>query len=261
MIPGSLEYEIHRRDRPGDLHGGVLIATKQFLQLGEVKVSTSIKLLSATVKVDKSKVHAAAYYRPPNKSDEPYLGEVTAEFSLLKSNAKKCVLLIGGNHNLPDINWRDLTILSTQYPIRLNKTFHHIVADNSLDQIVDSPTRKDKTLELILTSHPSFKHKCKPMSSIGSSDHDLVLLDNSIKTTRLKPPRRNIYLWKRADVQGITADLRDLNIITQEHQDFDQSWQSLKTAILNTIEKRVPSMITSSKHTNPWMNTKIKRTI
>ena len=74
-----------------------------------------------------------------------------------KSNAKKCVLLIEGDFNLPDINWRDLTISSTQYPSRLNKTFLDIVADNSLEQIIDFPTRKDNTLDLILTSHPSFR--------------------------------------------------------------------------------------------------------
>ena len=44
-----------------------------------------------------------------------FLSKVTEEFSLLKSNVK-CVILIGGDFNLPDINWRDLTISSTQYP-------------------------------------------------------------------------------------------------------------------------------------------------
>ena len=155
IFPSSLEYEIHRRDRPGDPHGGVLIAAKEFLHFGEVKT-----LLSAPVKVDKPKVHVAAYYRPPNKSDEPYLGKVTEEFSLFKSNAKKCVLLIGGDFNLPDINWRDLAISSTQCPSRLNKTFLDIVADNSLEQIVDFPTRKDITLHLTLTSLPRDVNPC-----------------------------------------------------------------------------------------------------
>ena len=104
IIPGSLEYETHRRDRPGDPHEGVMIAAKKFLQLGEVKVSTSIELLSPTAMVNKSKVHVAAYYRPPNKSDKPYLGKDTEEFSLLKFDAKKCLLLIGGDFNLPHIN-------------------------------------------------------------------------------------------------------------------------------------------------------------
>ena len=129
-------------------------------------------------------------------------------------------ILNGGDINLPDINWRDLTISSTYYPSRLNKTFLDIVADNSLEQIVDLPTRKNITLDLILTSHPN---RCKPMSSIGSSDHNIVLLDTSIKATRPKPFRRKIYLWKRANVQGIKDDFRDLNISTQEHQDIDQA--------------------------------------
>ena len=62
-------------------------------------------------------------------------------------------------------------------------------------------------------------------------------------------------------MQSIKDDLRDLNISIQEHQDIDQAWESLKTAILNTIEKRVPSKMTTSRHTNPWMNTEIKRVI
>jgi hypothetical protein len=51
---------------------------------------------------------------------------------------------------------------------------HNTIADNNLEQIVDFPTRKDKILDLILTSHPSFKQRCKPMPSIGNSDNECL---------------------------------------------------------------------------------------
>ena len=67
----------------------------------------------------------------------------------------------------------------TQYPSRVSQAFLDIVSDNSLEQMVDFPTRKDKTLDLLFTSHPSHVEKCKPLPSIGNSDHDIVLLDTS----------------------------------------------------------------------------------
>ena len=62
-------------------------------------------------------------------------------------------------------------------------------------------------------------------------------------------------------MQSIKDDLRDPIISIQEYQDVDQALESLKTAIINTIEKRVPSKMTRSRHTNPWVNTEIKRVI
>ena len=79
----------------------------------------------------------------------------------------------------------------------------------------------------------------------------------SIKAIHPKPLRRKIYLWKRADVQGIKDDLQDLTDSIQGQQDINQAWRTLET----TIKKRVPSKMTTSRHTNPWMNTDIKRTI
>ena len=45
----QLGYDIQRRDRPSDAHGGVLIAAKKSLQLGEVEYSTSIEFISASI--------------------------------------------------------------------------------------------------------------------------------------------------------------------------------------------------------------------
>ena len=110
------------------------------------------------------------------------------------------MILLGGDFNLPDINWLDQSITGNQYPKKANQTLLDIIADNGLEQIVDFPTRKDNTLDLMLTTHPAFKLRCKPLPSIGNSDHDIVLLDMACKPFKPKPVKRKIYLWKKADV-------------------------------------------------------------
>ena len=131
--------------------------------------------------------------------------------SILKINVKekhrRDIFVIGGDFNLPDINWEEQTIINRQYPIKTNQTFLEIVADNGLEQIVDFPTRKDNTLDLMLLSHPAYKLRCKPLPSIGNSDHDIVLLDIACKPFKPKPVRRKIYLWKKADIYKIKEDL------------------------------------------------------
>jgi hypothetical protein len=58
--------------------------------------------------------------------------------------------------------WEEQTIINRQYPIKTNQIFLEIVADNGFEQIVDFPTRKDNTLDLMLQSHPAYKLRCKP---------------------------------------------------------------------------------------------------
>ena len=85
----------------------------------------------------------------------------------------KNIFLIGGYFNLPDINWETMRAEGTQYPSRVSQAFlDDIVSDKSLEQMVDFPTRKDKTLDLLFTSHPSYVEKSKPLPSIGNSDHE-----------------------------------------------------------------------------------------
>ena len=178
-------------------HGGVLIAAKKHLQLGDVRASQNVELINATVTAGKSKIHIAPYYRPPNKTEEHYLDTVKEEISTLKTKAKNRVFIIGGDFNLPDINWKDLTMPGSQYTNRLSLLFLEMVAETILEQLVDFSTRKDNTLDIFLTTHPSFKQICKPMPSIENSDHDIVLLDTSTTVRRPKPPRRKIFLWKK----------------------------------------------------------------
>ena len=148
----------------------------------------------------KKKMLVGAFYRSPDKTDEDYLNKVKEEISTIKEKHHRDIFVIGGDFILPDINWEEQTraIINRQYPIKTNQTFLEIVVDNGLEQIVNFPTRKDNTLDLMLLSHPAYKLRCKPLPSTGNSDHDIVLLDIACKPFKPKPVRRKIYVWKKS---------------------------------------------------------------
>ena len=54
--------------------------------------------------------------------------------------------------NLPDINWKSNIISSHQYNKVLNELFLSFLYDGNLDQLVNFPTRKDDTLDILLTT-------------------------------------------------------------------------------------------------------------
>ncbi|CAG2205462.1 unnamed protein product [Mytilus edulis] len=86
IFPDYLQYDIERRDRPKDPHGGVLIAAKQTLQLGNITKSGEIELLTGTIALEgKKKMLIGAFYRPPDKTDDTYLNTVKEEISTIKS--------------------------------------------------------------------------------------------------------------------------------------------------------------------------------
>jgi hypothetical protein len=140
VIPSFLGFDVHRRDRP-DSHGGVLLAAKQDLQLSDVETASNVELIKGSVRIQGGKkMTVAAYYRPPNRVDDGYLAATKEEVARLKKKSRRGVLLIGGDFNLPEVNWSSQTIQGRQCPSKFNQTFLNIIVDNNLEQQVDFPT-------------------------------------------------------------------------------------------------------------------------
>ena len=108
----------------------------------------------------------------------------------------------------------------------MSEALLNVIADNNLEQQVDFPTRNDNTLDLILTSRPGFKLRCKPLPATENSDHDVILYDTTLKPKRPKPPKRKMYLWKRANIDAVQEDFRDLSLAHHEKiTGINSSWE------------------------------------
>jgi len=261
IFPPELGYDIIRRDRTGDAHGGVLIAARTELGLTQINVSKKAETITGSIKVGNKAFIISSYYRPPNQQDSKFISETIAEFHALRNKHKRSTFLLGGDFNLPDVNWKNNNINGRQVPQAINSAFLQMAADLSLQQINENPTRGENILDLLFTSHPGNIQRCKTLPPIGNSDHDIILIDINSIVHRPKPPRRTIHLWKRANLDGIKAHLSG-NLEIFNNSDFlssSEMWTFIKKTIADAIDKNVPTKRTASRQNHPWMNTELRR--
>ncbi len=213
-------FQVFRKDRQGDAHGGVFIAIKDTLHPTEApELDVDAELVWARIDlVGHRSLHLASFYRPP-KTDDKYLKKLDASLSRI-SNTNGSVW-VGGDFNLPDINW-DVPILKTGSN---NPTLHQdlidMAAKHSLDQVVDKPTRGPNTLDLLFTNNKTAVNKVETLPPLGKSDHDIVFLNISLQPTIKKQKPRKIYLYDKADFSGMEKDLSEL-ASQFEHLDTSQ---------------------------------------
>ncbi|MCG7874753.1 MAG: hypothetical protein JAY78_00305 [Candidatus Thiodiazotropha taylori] len=179
----------------------------------------------------------------------------------LQTKHPKAITWIGGDVNLPDIDWENHTIKGHNYPISMSQYFLNTVYDIGSDQVVRFPTRGENTLDVFLTNRPSLIEKCKAVP--GVSDHDIVFIEASTRAIRTKSPQRKIFLWKHVNTEDLKPDVLHFSTrFTAQYSaatDVNTLWDALKEFTTSLLEDKVPSKMTSPRFSQPWISRKIKR--
>jgi hypothetical protein len=89
IFPAELGLDVIRRDREGDAHGGVLIASKSEYGLIQVNASKEAEMITGSIKLGNKQLMITSYYRPPNKQDIKYV-ESTICMHLLICRPSRC---------------------------------------------------------------------------------------------------------------------------------------------------------------------------
>ena len=120
-----------------------------------------------------------------------------------------------------------------------------IIGEHCLTQVVDIPTRNDKTLDVLFTNFPSPVNRVKGMPPIGKADHDIVYVEYDIKAKRLKQASRKIYLYKRTDMVGLKdhmTQFKDAHLSEDHsHMSINDMWVKFKTGFVEAFERFIPS--------------------
>ena len=123
-----------------------------------------------------------------------------------------CILIqcvIGGDFNLPDINWEEETVLPYATSATVS-TLLTLAKDFYLDQMITEPTRITETtantLELFFASNPTLINKVETIQ--GISDHEPVFIESSLCPIKVKIPTRKVSQYKKADYEGMKKELR-----------------------------------------------------
>ena len=256
------DFDIYRKDRP-NRGGGVLIAVKRNLCGEPIPSSGDAESVFCKIKMKgKKPLIVGSVYRPPNLDYESSKRVVNDFYDLADRN-KGATFWLGGDFNLPDIDWAELEIFGNQNSKNINSLFIEMAQDLGLNQVIDFPTRGTATLDLLFTNNPGFVKECSPLSGLG--DHEIVSIKSSLHPFRKKPTKRKIYLWNKVDEAKLQNAAHVLKFkflsLFSATSDVNDMWNFLKIEFTKIIEEYVPSKLTSSKCHQPWITTETKRLI
>ena len=136
LLPTDSPYTIYRRDR-NDGYGGVLIAIKDNLLSDPVEVNSDCEIMCRNIQnPGGDSVIVISAYRPPNSSKEYALDLLNAVKDVC-IRYPKSILMIGGDLNLPDIEWTTNYIKGHQYLKAINEHMLALEEDLGLSQLVN----------------------------------------------------------------------------------------------------------------------------
>ena len=110
------------------------------------------------------------------------------------SNRNAHVLVLG-DFNCRDIEWSYMQVPHEIQKRQSQQQLLDIIGEHYLTQVVNIPTRNDKTLDLLLTNAPSPVNRFKGMPPIGKAVYDIVYVEYDIKAKRIKQASRNFFLF------------------------------------------------------------------
>ena len=147
------------------------------------------------------------------------------------------------------------------YKKKISDSFPQAVENCGLEQIVDFPTRDNNLLDIFLTNRPSPIQTCKSLP--GISDHEIEHMDSDVRVKYQRPVRRKIWLWSKADVPSMKADMNAFSDeFTDKHSvkaDIDTMWSQFSSNCTLIMTDYIPSKLSSAGFSQPWINRDLKR--
>ena len=127
-----------------------------------------------------------------------------------------------------------------------NFEFRHVLAlavsSFLFANTVQALSNIDKNLDLLLTNSPSPVNQMKGMPPIGKAEHDIIHVEYDIKAKRIQQAPWNIYLYKRADMEGLRDHLvrfRDSFLSSDHsHMSVNDMWVSFKSEVERLYQQK-----------------------
>ena len=253
------EFSLYRKDR-SDGYGGVLIGVHRSLISHQIDIDTDAEFIAVKILNGDQNIIVASAYRPTDNNQQ-YIDSLNQAITDLCLANRDTAVWIGGDFNLPDVKWSTNEVIGHQYRKSISESVLHMLANVGMEQMVDFPTRGDRTLDLIFTNRPSLVNVCEGLPAL--SDHDVVFLDMYAKAQRQKPVRWKIYLWKRVDLESLRSDAvlctNDFVLRYSSNTPVEILATSLQQELEQLMEKHVPSKLSTTRFNQPWFNSDTKR--
>ena len=266
IFPSVSGYEIINRKDNKFGAGGVLIAVKNTILASPVNdLDIGCEIVWARIEIaNKNPLYIGSFYRTPSKDDPEIINQLHESVSKLtcKKDGVLLNVIINGDVNTPDIIWEDLTVNNNpNYSIQLNNTMLDFVNANFLTRLINTPTRNDNILDLVLSTNPDIIYDLEIHP--GMSDHNAITYQVNLSVKRQKKPDRYVYQYKKGNIENIKKDMEDLCTIfeseNRREKSIDENWTLFKKTLLKSMEKNIPTKKITSRWNLPWITPDIRR--
>ena len=252
-------YVAYRNDR-SSFGGGVFTLMKDNLvSTEEQSLITNCELEWVKVKLPKNKdLYVGNFYMPHrNLSD---MKELDRSLQQLFDTPKPKSTVLVGDFNCPDIDWSTHTVKNDASDKAVQQALIDTTSAN-LTQIRESPTREHNILDLVFTSNPTLVKSS--ISVPGLSDHEAIVTDIDIKPVYSQKQRRKIYKYSKANWDQLKQDCTKVasDTVTKANSGatVNDTWETFKNGILNSMDQNIPTRLSSLRTTLPWVNRSIKK--
>ena len=271
VIPTD-KYEVFRLDRTKSTHppdpnninkfrengGGVLIAVRKNIGVTckEITIKCKAEILSVELTENSGrKTIFSSFYRVGTLGAQNH-SAVESYLTKIRRCRNVTGIVIIGDMNFPKANWADFVSTDPTEQLFLN-TFGNL----SLEQLVDTPTQsKGNTLDYIITD---IAHLIKNVSVdsnklICGSDHYLIKFNISLNKMKMKPVKRSIYNFKRANWDDLNSNFSNINwhglLACNNIEDALVKFESTFFSICN---KHIPKIKVSNEFKPPWYDSEV----
>ena len=192
-----------------------------------------------------------------NMSD---LSNLTESLKKLTGNKPKH-LLITGDFNCPDINWKHLSVNPGAPNHDVQQELINLSVDMNLNQIHEYPTRGNNMLDLVFTTNSTLIKSS--VNAPGLSDHDMVITDCDIKPSYSKQKPRKCYQYNKANWENINKEIQEISDTVLQQTAAGECtqglWNTLKERVLQVLDKHVPHKLKRKNASPPWLNKTLKK--
>ncbi len=203
------DYQIYRKDRPGETKGGGvailakngMICSEMFLPHGFSNSDVLILRVKCKAGLDTIIVN---WYRP-NVTNVDAL-EIL-ESTLRNLSTYSCPVIFAGDLNLPGVDWTNLYASPTHSQDKFLQKF----CEYGYAQKVEENTRGENILDVVLCNEPNLIMNVAVSAPLANSDHSVVQFqiktDVCFKANDDQPKRD----WAKANFLGIAVELELTN--------------------------------------------------
>ena len=267
----SRDYTVFRSDRSQLTHpsdpsnpkkfrkhgGGVLIAVRSDLEASVKRISMrkGAEIVAIELQIGLEKFVFCTVYRVGTLGELNHGSILNSLRSFYGGRTHKNVFIVG-DLNLSSVVWP--ISQATNSANRLDQMFLDSFFELGLQQLIETPTHnKGKVLDLLLTNRSPLVRNVKVLDNeiMCKSDHYPITFSVACKINRLKPPKRKIYNFKRANWDQLNRDIGCIDW----HQTVDGlepeiAWKRFKDIFFVLINRSIPKISLNGNFTSPWFD-------